>query len=63
MLSRVQLFRDPTDQHIATSDSDSQSYPTLSDPKDCIPAGSSVHGISQARILEQVAIFYSRGSS
>ena len=26
-------------------------------------SGSSVHGISQARILELVAIFYSRGSS
>ena len=30
---------------------------------DCSPPGSSVHGISQARILEQVAISYSRGSS
>ena len=40
-----------------------QSYPTLSAPKDCSPAGSSVRGISQARILEQVAISYSRGSS
>ena len=30
---------------------------------DCSPPGSSVHGISQARILEWVAISYSRGSS
>ena len=30
---------------------------------DCSPPGSSVHGISQARILEWVAIFFSRGSS
>ena len=30
---------------------------------DCNPPGSSVHGISQARILEGVAIPYSRGSS
>ena len=30
---------------------------------DCSLSGSSVHGIFQARILEQVAIFYSRGSS
>ena len=30
---------------------------------DCRLPGSSVHGISQARILEQVAISYSRGSS
>ena len=29
----------------------------------CSPPGSSVHGISQARILEWVAISYSRGSS
>ena len=33
--------------------------PTLSDPKDCRPPGSSVHGISQARILERVAIPFS----
>ena len=30
---------------------------------DCSPPGSSVHGISQARILEWVAILFSRGSS
>ena len=30
---------------------------------DCSPPGSSVHGISQARILQQVAISFSRGSS
>ena len=30
---------------------------------DCSPPGSSVHGISQARILEWVAISYSRGPS
>ena len=35
----------------------------LWDPVDCSPPGSSVHGISQARILEQVAISSSRGSS
>ena len=33
------------------------------DPMDCRPPGSSVHGISQARILEWVAISFSRGSS
>ena len=33
------------------------------DPMDCSPPGSSVHGISQARILEWVAISLSRGSS
>ena len=33
------------------------------DPMDCSPPGSSVHGISQARILEWVAISFSRESS
>ena len=40
-----------------------QSCPTLCDPMDCCPPGSSVHGISQARILEWVAISLSRRSS
>ena len=40
-----------------------QLCPTLWDPMDCNLPGSSVHGISQARILEWVAIFFSRGSS
>ena len=35
----------------------------LCDPMDCNQSGSSVHGILQARILEWVAIFSSRGSS
>ena len=40
-----------------------QSCPTPCDPVDCSPPGFSVHGISQARVLEWVAISYSRGSS
>ena len=40
-----------------------QLCPTLWDPLDYSPPGSSVHGIPQARILEEVAIFFSRGSS
>ena len=40
-----------------------QSRLTLCDPMDCSPQGSSVHGILQARILERVAILFSRGSS
>ena len=40
-----------------------QSYPTLCDPVDCSPPGSSVHGILQARILEWVAVSFSRASS
>ena len=37
-----------------------QSRPTLCDPVDCSAPGSSVHGIVQARILERVAISFSR---
>ena len=40
-----------------------QSCPTLSDPVDYSPPGSSVHGILQARILEWTAMPSSRGSS
>ena len=40
-----------------------QSCPTLCDPMDYSPPGSSVHGIFQARVLERVAISFSRGSS
>ena len=40
-----------------------QSCPTACDPVDCSPPGSSVHGTSQARILEWVAISFSEGSS
>ena len=40
-----------------------QSCPTLCIPMDCSSPGSSVHGILQERILEWVAISFSRGSS
>ena len=40
-----------------------QSCSTLCDSVDCSPPGSSVHGIFQARVLEWVAISFSRGSS
>ena len=39
-----------------------QSFLILCDPIDCSLPGSSVHGILQARILEWVAILFSRGS-
>ena len=47
------------------SDSDgsglvAKSCPTLCDPMDCSPPGSSVHGIFKARMLEAVAISFSR---
>ena len=40
-----------------------QLYAALCDPMDHSPPGSSVHGDSQARILEWVAMPSSRGSS
>ena len=40
-----------------------QSCPTLCDPMDCSPPGSSVHGILYAKILEWVVMPSSRGSS
>ena len=40
-----------------------QSFPSLCDPMDGSPPGSSVHGIVWARILEWVTISFSRGSS
>ena len=40
-----------------------QACPTLCDPMDCSPPGSSVHGIFEARILERVAISFSRRAS
>ena len=37
-----------------------QSCPTLSNPMDCGPPGSSIHGIFQARVLEWGAIAFSK---
>ena len=43
--------------------SGAQLCPTLCDPMDCSPPGSSVHRILQAKVLEWVANSFSRGSS
>ena len=54
------------EEHFNLSESESevaQSCPTLCDLVDCSPSSSSVHGILQARILEWVAISFTRGSS
>ena len=40
-----------------------QSCPTFHDPMNCSPSGSPANGILQARILEWIAISFSRGSS
>ena len=41
----------------------SLSHVWLCDPMDCSPPGSSIHGIFKARVLEWIAISFSRGSS
>ena len=38
-----------------------QSCPTLCNPMDCSPPGSSVYGIPQASILEWITVPFSRG--
>ena len=56
----------PSGKLMSESESESevaQSCPTLCDPMDCSLSGSSVHGIFQARMLEWIAISFSRGSS
>ena len=45
-----------------TLEADSVSYSYSHEPPECSPPGSSVHGLLQARILEWVAISFSRGS-
>ena len=40
-----------------------QSCPTICDPMDCSPPGSSIQGILQTRIPEWVAMSFSTGSS
>ena len=48
---------------VKKSESVTRSVMALCDPLDCSPPGSSARGILQARILEWVAIPFSRGSS
>ena len=50
----------PSPVHERKSESEvAQSCPTLRDPMDCSPPGSSIHGIFQARVPEWVAIAFS----
>ena len=46
-------------EHAAAAAKLLQSCPTLRDPMDCSPPGSSIHGIFQARVLEWGAIAFS----
>ena len=49
----------PSPMHESESESEvAQSCPTLSDPTNCSPPVSSVHGIFQARVLEWGAIAF-----
>ena len=59
----VTVFKDgPLKTYIRLS-ARAQTCPTLWDPTDCSPPGSSVHRIFPVRILEWVAFLSSRGSS
>ena len=50
----------PFPMHERKSESEvAQLCPTLRDPMDCSPPGSSVHGVFQARVLEWIAIAFS----
>ena len=63
--NRNEEIRQFVKYNIILSNSESevtQLCPTLWDPLDCSPPGSSVHGILQARILEWVAISFSNSS-
>ena len=49
----------PQCKKVKSESEDAQSCLTLCDPMDCSPAGSSIHGIFQARVLEWGAIAFS----
>ena len=53
----IQLFRYKSESEVA------QLYTTLCNPMDCSLPGSTIRGIFQARILEWVAISFSRRPS
>ena len=62
----MSLDGDKNNLSLAAYESESevaQSCPTLYHLMDCSLPGSSLHGILQARVLEWVAISFSRGSS
>ena len=57
-INQSKILYDPPPAAAAAAKS-LQSCPTPSDPMDCSPPGSSVHGIFQARVLEWAAIAFS----
>ena len=63
-LKETERFPKETERFLKETESESevsQSCPTLCNPMDCSLPGFSVRGIFQARILEWVAISFSRG--
>ena len=63
-LSDVMFIPVYEDEKVKESESEvAQSCPTLCNPMNFSPPGSSLHGILQARVLEWVAITFSRVSS
>ena len=66
MTERLTHTHTPTFSNEESSKSESlvtESCLTLCDPMDCRLTGSSAHGVFQARVLEWVALAFSRGSS
>ena len=66
LVTKQQIVNKIKIKHLEHCESESevtQSNLTLCDPLDCSLPGSSLHGIFQARILEWVAISFSRRSS
>ena len=63
MAERSNTFSDPQLYALRVHAKSLQLCLTFCDPMDCSSPGSSVHEILQARILEWVAIFFSRWSS
>ena len=63
---KIELLHDSTIPLLGIMQSEvlvAQPHRTLCSPTDCSPPGSSVRGISRARILERVGIPFPRGSS
>ena len=58
-----QVNSSPAFSHKHQVNAYAQSCPILCDPMDCSPPDSSVHEISQAKILKGVAVSFSGGSS
>ena len=59
----MSLLLNMLSSEVASASEVAQSCPTLCNPMDCSLPVSSVHGIFQARVLEWIAISFSRGSS